>query len=150
MSVKSQENNMRRLAELLSHNLSYIFGEREAGPNGDKKTFLNLGKVFLRALAKDLGLHDVKVTANPAGIGVSGDCSLYGMWEEGGIYICLEQLFGGSENVVLFRTIRDLRDHKGGYNHFLSVNDLRSLSYEELLERFQSLRKDGQPYEYAA
>ena len=80
---------MRRLAELLSHNLGYIFGEREAGPNGDKKTFLNLGKVFLRALAKDLGLHDVKVTANPAGIGVSGDCSLYGMWEEGGIYICL-------------------------------------------------------------
>ena len=42
MSVKSQENNMRRLAELLSHNLGYIFGEREAGPNGDKKTFLNL------------------------------------------------------------------------------------------------------------
>ena len=150
MSVKSQENNMRRLAELLSHNLSYIYGEREAGPNGDKKTFLNLGKVFLRALAKDLGLHDVKVTASPAGIGVSGDCSLYGMWEEGGIYICLEQLFGGSDNVVLYRSIRDLRDHKGGYNRFLSVRELRHLSYEELLDRFNAIRRDGGVYGRAA
>lgn len=150
MSIKSQENNMRHLADLLSHDLGYVFGEKECGPNGDKKTFLNMGKVFLRAMAKDLGFRESLVTSNPAGIGVSGSVSLYGMWEGNGIYICLEQLFGGSENVVLFRTIRDLRDHKGGYNHFLSVNDLRSLSYEELLERFQSLRKDGQPYEYAA
>ena len=150
MSVKSQENNMRRLAELLSHNLSYIYGEREAGPNGDKKTFLNLGKVFLRALAKDLGLRDVKVTANPAGIGVSGDCSLYGMWEESGIYICLEQLFGGSDNVVLYRSIRDLHDHKGGYNRFLSVRELRHLSYEDLLDRFLTVRRDGGVYGRAA
>ena len=150
MSVKSQENNMRRLAELLSHNLGYIFGEREAGPNGDKKTFLNLGKVFLRALAKDLGLHDVKVTASPAGIGVSGDCSLYGMWEESGIYICLEQLFGGSDNVVLYRSIRDLHDHKGGYNRFLSVRELRHLSYGELLDRFLTVRRDGGVYGRAA
>lgn len=57
MSMKSQENNMRRLAILLKQNLSYIGGERECGPNGAKKAFLNLGKVFLRALAKDLGLR---------------------------------------------------------------------------------------------
>lgn len=43
MSVKSQENNMRRLANLLSKDLGYIWGERESGPNGAKKTFLNLG-----------------------------------------------------------------------------------------------------------
>ena len=40
MSVKSQENNMRRLAALLGQDLSYIFGEKESGPNGSKKTFL--------------------------------------------------------------------------------------------------------------
>ena len=43
--------------------------------------FLNVGKTFLRALAKDLGLRDVKVTSNAAGIAVSGECYLYGMWE---------------------------------------------------------------------
>ena len=63
MSVKSQETNMRRLADLLSRDLGYIWGENERGPNGAKKTFLNLGKVFLRALSKDLGLRDAKVTA---------------------------------------------------------------------------------------
>ena len=51
MSIKSQETNMRRLAGLLSQDLGYIYGEKECGPNGAKKTFLRLGNVFL--LAKD-------------------------------------------------------------------------------------------------
>ena len=81
MSIKSQEANMRKLAGLLSQNLSYVRGERENGPNGVKRTFLNLGKAFLRALAKDLGLRDVdvRVMSNPGGIAVSGRCCLYGM-----------------------------------------------------------------------
>ena len=70
MSVKSQESNMRRLSMLLSHDLSFIVGERECGPNGSKKAFLNTGKAFLRALARDLGLHDVTVSANSGGIAV--------------------------------------------------------------------------------
>ena len=94
MSMKSQENNMRRLADLLSQDLSYIGGERECGPNGAKKTFLNLGKVFLRALAKDLGLRDARITSDPGGIAVSGGCTLIGMWENNGIYINLSQLCG--------------------------------------------------------
>ena len=65
MSVKSQEHSMRRLAALLGQDLSYIGGDRESGSNGNKKTFLNVGKVFLRA-AKDLGLRDVTVSSNPA------------------------------------------------------------------------------------
>ena len=76
MSVKSQESNMRRLSMLLSHDLSFIGGERECGPNGSKKAFLNTGKAFLRALARDLGLHDVTVSANSGGIAVSGECTL--------------------------------------------------------------------------
>ena len=39
MSTKSQENNMRRLAVLLSHDLGYIWGEKECGPNGAKRRF---------------------------------------------------------------------------------------------------------------
>lgn len=91
MSVKSQENNMRHLAALLGQDLSYCRGDTESGPNGDKKTFLNVGKVFLRALATDLGLRDSKVSSNAGGIAVSGECTLIGMWEDGGIYIRLGQ-----------------------------------------------------------
>ena len=85
MSIKSQTNNMRRLAALLNFNLCNIHGKKECGPNGSKQVFLNVGKVFLRALARDLGLHDVTVSSNAGGIGVSGECSLIGMWENGGL-----------------------------------------------------------------
>lgn len=142
MSVKSQENNMRRLANLLSKDLGYIWGERESGPNGAKKTFLNLGKVFLRALSKDLGLRDAKVLSNPSGIAVSGDCSLIGMWEDNGIYINLSQFCGG-KYVLLYRTARHIRDYSGSHNHFLTLDDLRKLSYTDLLEKFTALRKEG-------
>ena len=142
MSVKSQENNMRRLAELLSQDFGYIWGERESGPNGARKTFLHLGKVFLRALAKDLGLRDAKVTSNPAGIAVSGDCDLIGMWENSGVYIELSQFCGG-KYAVLYRTVRNIRDYTGGHNHFLTPTDLREMSYFELLEAFSALRKEG-------
>ena len=142
MSVKSQESNMRRLSMLLSHDLSFIGDERECGPNGSKKAFLNTGKAFLRALARDLGLHDVTVSANSGGIAVSGECTLIGMWEEGGIYICLSQPVGGGDKVLLYRTVRNGRDYKGGYNRFLSRRDLEGGSYVHLLETLSRLRKD--------
>lgn len=65
MSVKSQESNMRRLSVLLSHDLSYAYGDSEGGPNGSKKVFLNVGKAFLRALSKVLGLAVSQSAANP-------------------------------------------------------------------------------------
>ena len=142
MSVKSQEINMRRLAGLLSQDLSYIGGERECGPNGAKKTFLNLGKVFLRALSKDLGLRDARITSNPGGIAVSGDCSLIGMWENNGIYISLGQILSDKRTMLLYRTVRHTRDYTGGRNQFLTVEDLRKLSYPALLETFSALRKE--------
>lgn len=142
MSVKSQESNMRRLSVLLSHDLSYAYGDSEGGPNGSKKVFLNAGKAFLRALSKDLGLRDVTVSANPGGIAVSGECSLIGMWETGGIYVCLYQSVGGGNDVLLYRTVRHCRDYKGGYNRFLSRRDLEGGSYAHLLETLSRLRKD--------
>ena len=141
MSFKSQEANMRRLAELLSHDLGYIWGERECGPNGDKKTFLNVGKTFLRALGKDLGLRDVKVVPNAGGIAVSGECTLIGMWEDSGIYISIQQPYCMGQDLLLYRTVRHIKDYKGGYNNFVGRRELSRMSYAELLNRLLALRK---------
>ena len=86
-----------------------IWGEREAGPSGAKKTFLNLGKVFLRALAKDLGLREAKITSDSGGIAVSGGCDLIGMWENGGIYISLSQFCGGKDNIEAYHAAQSFR-----------------------------------------
>lgn len=150
MSVKSQEHSMRRLAALLGQDLSYIGGDRESGSNGNKKTFLNVGKVFLRALARDLGLRDVTVSSTPGGIAVSGDCSMIGMWEDGGIYVCLHKPVYHRELVLCYRTARHSKDFKGGYNHYLTRNDLKKWSYGQLLDTLSELRKDGYTYERAA
>ena len=141
MSIQSQQGNMRRLCDLLSRDLGNLHGARECGPNGAKKTFLHVGKVFLRALAKDLGLRDAVVKSNDGGITVSGECSLFGMWEEGGIHICLGQFSAGSENVLLYRTIRNLKDYRGGYNNWIGLKEWEFMSYERLLERLGALRK---------
>lgn len=142
MSIQSQQSNMRQLRDLLSRDLGYLHGERESGPNGGKKTFLHVGKVFLRALAKDLGLRDAVVKSNATGIAVSGECTLYGMWEENGIYICLGQFAAGGENILLYRTIRNLKDCRGGYNSWIRLGEFGTMPYERLLEQLVALRKD--------
>ena len=142
MSHKSQEKNMRKLAGLLSRDLSYIWGERESGPNGDKKVFLNTGKVFLRALAKDLGLRDVSVSANAGGIAGSGECSLIGMWRSNGLYIDISQPPYNRENVLLYRTVRHSKDYTGGRNLYLTRRDLEEMSYPDLLFVLAALREN--------
>ncbi len=150
MSLKSQEANMRKLADLLSRDLSYIWGERESGPNGDKKEFLNTGKAFLRTMAKDLGLLEYKVSANPGGIAVCGECTLIGMWNGGGIYIMVTQSCFAMESMVLYREVRNIKDYSGGRNRFLPRDGLKTMSYGQLLDVFRMLRKDGIRYEWAA
>lgn len=150
MSIKSQTNNMRRLAVLFNFNLCNIHGKKECGPNGSKQVFLNVGKVFLRALARDLGLHDVTVSSNAGGIGVSGECSLIGMWENGGLYVSISQPACGSGKVLLYRTVRHSRDYKGGYNHFITRHELEKWSYAHLLDALCALRKDWEFDEQAA
>ena len=140
---------MRKLARLLSKDLGYIWGERESGPNGDKKVFLNTGKAFLRALARDLGLRDAKVTSNAAGIAVSGECYLTGMWEGGGLHICLEQPCYLREDVLCYHSVRTLQDYKGGHNHYVRRSELETMSYPQLLERLGELHKECS-YERAA
>lgn len=141
---------MRRLAALLNINLCNIHGKKEYGPNGSKQVFLNMGKVFLRALARDLGLHDVTVSSNADGIGVSGECSLIGMWENGGLYVSISQPACGSGKVLLYRAVRHSRDYKGGYNHFITRHELEKWSYTHLLDALCALRKDWESDEQAA
>ena len=142
MSMKSQENNMRCLAALLSRELGYCWGERESGPNGDKKRFLNVGKVFLRALAKDLGLRDSKVSTSAGGIAVSGECSLIGMWAEEGIYICIYQSAYQRDRVLCYRTVRHTKDFKGGYNRFVTRDELEKQFNIELPELSMGMTGD--------
>ena len=150
MSHKSQEKNMRRLAELFSQDLSYIWGENESGPNGAKKQFLNTGRTFLRALGKDLGLRDAEAHSNPGGIAVSGDCSLIGMWNNSGIYIMIGQASFRFEELVLYREVRHIKDYSGGRNRFLPRDALKTMSYSRLLNEFRTLRKEGTAHERAA
>ena len=140
MSVKSQEKNMRRLADLLSRDLTYLPGEREDGVNGDKKVFLNTGKIFLRNLGADLCLSQAKVNVNPGGIGVSGECTMIGMWKDSGIYVMLHSPVFDRQSVLLYRTTRHIRDYTGGLNRYLTLENLRNYSYEELLSVLSSIK----------
>lgn len=149
MSHKSQEKNMRKLAELLGQDLSYIWGDRESGPNGAKKQFLNTGKTFLQALGKDLGLRDASASSNPGGIAVSGESTLIGMWQSNGLYVQLSQPCFDRERVLLYRTVRHSKDYSGGRSLYLTRRDLAEISYPDLLFLLASLREES-AYERAA
>lgn len=133
MSIQSQEKKMRKLADLLSRDLSYVWGEREGGPNGDKKAFLNTGKAFLRTMAKDLGFMEYEVSATTGGIAVSGECTLIGIWGNQGRYVQLSQPCGQKENVLLYRNVSHMKDYSGGHNQYITRRELESLSYSQLL-----------------
>lgn len=139
MPMNTQEKNMRRLSELMGQDLTYIGGPKECGPNGAKKEFLDKGRTFLRAAAKDLGFTESRVTVNPAGIGAPGDVSLYGMWSEGsGVYVMLEpNLCWG--DCVLYRTITALNGGKPGDNRFLSLRAFSNGSYSQFLNLVRSM-----------
>ena len=139
MSDKTQEKKMRELAELLGHEPGYLSGSHECP--GPKRTFLNTGRAFLRALAKDLNLTDSKVSVNPAGIAVSGDCTLIGMWGTNGIYIDISE-FLGAKAALLYRTARHMKDYTGGQNRYVRRSELVGMGYRELLNRLSALREE--------
>jgi len=139
MSLTSQTANMRALATLLSNDLGGIYGERESGPNGEKKAFLSRCGAFMRALGKDLGFEVCKVRTNKAGIAVSGEVYLDGMWDANGLHLCLEQGFG--QNVILYRTITAFNDNRGGYNQYITLDELRRADYAGLLLKLLDLKE---------
>lgn len=81
---------------------------------------------------------------------VSGECSLIGMWENGGLYVSISQPACGSGKVLLYRTVRHSRDYKGGYNHFITRHEIEKWSYAHLLDALCALRKDWEFDEQAA
>lgn len=148
MSIKTQENHMRRLAELVKQDLSYIDGPKESGPNGTKKEYLQAGKTFFRAMAKDLGFVESKVHDMPGGIGVAGEVVLMGMWDEGdGIYILLHQ--DDFTGCIMYRRIRHMKDYGGDYNRHLPHGVLLR-GYNDLLEKFLELRQGDTAYAKAS
>lgn len=140
MSLKTQRKHMKRLAELVKQDLTYIGGERESGPNGAKKEYLQTGKTFLRAVAKDLGFVESRIFTMPGGIGVAGEIVMAGMWSDGnGIYVMIhEDNFTGC---IMYRTIRHIKDYRGGHNRHLSHGWLLR-RYEDLLRKFLELRQE--------
>jgi len=136
MSLQSQTKNMKKLGVLLNQDLGYIFGEREGGPNGAKKEFFSTGRAFLSALGKDLGFSQQDVRVNKAGIAVSGEIYLHGMWsEDNGLSVVLEQDIMGKD-CVLYRTISHIKDRKGGSNNFIALKEFQLGDYSGLLKGF--------------
>lgn len=150
MSVTSQESNMRRLAVLSGQDPTEFFDVQESGHHYEKTTFVNLGKDFLRALAKDLGLRAVTITMPPASAAASGDCALLGMWENGGIYVSLQQPVRMKDPVLCYRTVRHTKDFKGGYNRYVTGRDLQKMPYAQLLDILSALRKGDAFHDRAA
>ncbi len=141
MSIQSQKKNMKTIYGLVSQNLSYIYGEKESGPNGAKKQFHSRSAAFLRALGKDLGFHTFKVTNNHGGIAVSGEITLMGMWDDGdGLYFQISQPATGLR-AFLYRSISHMKDYTGGVNRWLSYDLFADGGYEELLDTLLALRK---------
>ena len=149
MSVTSQENNMRRLAALSGRESITFFDVQESSHRYEKTTFVNLGKDFLRALAKDLGLRAVTITMPPVSA-ASGDCALIGMWENCGIYVSLQQPVHMKDPVLCYHTVRHAKDFKGGYNRYVTGRDLQRMPYAQLLDILSALRKGDAFHDRAA
>ena len=140
MSVKSQQQNMKTIHNLVSQDLGYIHGERESGPNGAKKQFLSKSAAFLRALGNDLGLKEFKVTTNPGGIAVSGEITLMGMWgDDNGLYFQINQPLQPF-NAFLYRSIKNMKDYSGGHNQWLPCDMFAVGDYERLIKTALELR----------
>ena len=151
MSVQSQQKNMKYIYSLVSQDLGYIHGERESGPNGAKKQFHTKSRAFLRALGRDLGFQEFKVTDNYGGIAVSGEITLMGMWEKGsGLYLEVSQSVMNCQS-FLYRHISHKKDHTGGKNQWFSVNIFADGKYAELIDMLLAVRKTAKgASDYAA
>ena len=142
MKLSAQQKKMKEIYDLLSQDLSYIYGERESGPNGAKKEFLRKTAEFLRRLGKDLGFIEMRVHTNKAGIACSGEVTLYGMWSKNnGMFFEITQSLLRA-NDLLYREIESLNDFKGGQNKWLSISMFRDMEYSRLCVVLLELKKE--------
>lgn len=150
MSNQSQIANMKALARLLKQDLAFAYGPKENGPNGAKKEFLTKGRAFLTALGKDLGFSKKMVRVNAAGVAVSGDVSLKGIWSaDNGLDLVLEKPTYGIW-AIRYRTIKGEKDFVGGPNNFICADWLERGDYDTLVEKLTSFRKGADSDVHAA
>lgn len=103
-----------------------------------KNEFKKKSMAFLKRLAKDLDLNSKDIHFNAAGIAVSGEATLMGMWTtDKGIYVNI------SDDTFMFRSIKHSKDYTGGSNNFVwsSWSSNKSTTYDEILNRMLSLKK---------
>lgn len=114
--MKAIQKNFEQLHEALHTELSYNYDNKEA--------FRKAGQQALRALAKEMGFTEQRVSFNPGGIAVSGDHSMYGMFSEGeGVVLYISQ---GSfrDKAGYCRHIKSLKDYSGGANVWIEKREL--------------------------
>jgi len=134
IAIQTQQKNMKAIYDLVTQNLSYL-----SGPNGAKKQFHTKAASFLRTLGNDLGFTDFIVKKNYGGIAVSGEIRLKGMWSEGnGVYFMLDQETCGRQR-FLYRTIKHMKDSRGGPNQYVDGKLFKEGNYELLMETLLSL-----------
>jgi hypothetical protein len=123
--------NLVELSEATSHHVGY---------NEDaKKEFIRLGKRFIKDLMQSLqsqGISNMESSYNKAGIAVSGEFTLKGLYEneKGGFYIQLT--FSSSRDFGFYRATAGLKDYSGGRNHMIQETNI--LNGEELVSRILS------------
>jgi len=119
------KNKAKELAELSIKPLDgYTYHNQD---NKDK--YLSVGRGVLRSIAKHYQLKEYKVNVNPAGIAVSGDITLIGMFNDHkGIYIHMSEprlnFRSYSSPVFYFRSVSHIKDYSGGLNHWMTYTRL--------------------------
>ena len=105
-----------------------------------KVAWLATGRSVLRALGKELAFDDMRVTVNKAGIAVSGEVTLMGIWndremrerDQNGIYLQTASpamMYGTHYQLrveppaFMWRTIKHLKDYSGSMNRWLSYTE---------------------------
>ncbi len=131
-------DKLKKFAEFISK-YATIDGNTDGGKA--KATFGRLGKQALKQLAEYIGLSESKVDFNKAGVAVSGDLTLMGMFEpENGIYISYNK--DGIQDRVLYRTITHMKDYSGGQNNYF--HEIAFAEPERIKEKIESLTKQAE------
>jgi hypothetical protein len=142
MSLKTQKANMSRLGHLLLQRVSRSY---EA-----KSEFMRKAAAFCRGLAKDLGFCNFKIVINKGGNAISGEVSIYGVWQEGnGLFIEVSQM-SIKDAGIMYRAISDINGAKCRKTHFISTAILLGADYGALLKTFLVYREWWEKQKYIA
>lgn len=141
MKLSLQQKKMAEIHKLISQDLSYIYGERESGPNGAKKEFLRTSAAFLRKLGNDLEFTEMKVNTNKAGIAVSGEVTLYGKWRDDNCVFFEITQNTTLLNELLYREVKSLNDAVGGINKWLPLSIFMDMDYKRLCNVLLELKR---------